>query len=125
MVRAGRTVTAPFALPTSLWEVRCLLLAAAAVPGKSRLSLERIVRDLGELGTSFCVKELTPVTLLCINEVVEQKPGTFLRQQNTACDFALMPLLVLQWGFPAISSLFSTLLFFSFFHSRGGLLLGV
>lgn len=55
----------------------------------------------------------------CINEVVEQKPGAFPRQQNSACDFALLPLLVLQWGFPVISYLFSTLLVFIFFHNRG------
>lgn len=101
------------------------VLAAAAVPGKSRLPLERIVRDLGVYNTSFRIKELIPVTLLCINEVVEQKPGTFPRQQNTACDFALMPLLVLQWGFPVISCLFSTLLFFPLFPQQGGLLFGV
>lgn len=75
--------------------------------------------------TSFRIKELILVTLLCINEVVEQKPGTFPRQQNTACDFALMPLLIFQWGFPVISCLFSTLLFFPLFPQQGGLLFGV
>lgn len=120
VVRDRGTVTAPsFASPTSLWEVQCLLLAAAAVPGKSRLALERIVKDLGEFNTSFRIKELIPVTLPCINEVVEQKPGAFPKQQNTVCDFALLPLLVLQWGFPVISCLFSTLLVFPFSTTVG------
>uniref|UniRef100_A0A8D2N526 Immunoglobulin superfamily member 3 n=1 Tax=Zonotrichia albicollis TaxID=44394 RepID=A0A8D2N526_ZONAL len=67
---------------------------------------------------------LLPVTLPCINEVVEHKPGTFPRQQNTACDCALMPLLVLQRGFPVISCLFSTLLVFFLFPQQGAYWLG-
>lgn len=75
--------------------------------------------------TSFHIKELIAVTPSpCINEIVEQKPGTFPRQQNTVCDFALMPLLVLQWWFPIISRPFSALIF-SLFPLREGLLVRV
>lgn len=71
--------------------------------------------------TSFHIKELIAVTPSpCINEIVEQKPGTFPRQQNTVCDFALMPLLILQWWFPIISRPFSALIFFPF-PTAGGL----
>ena len=60
----------------------------------------------------------------CINEIVEQKPGTFPRQQNTVCDFTLMPLLVLQWWFLIISRPFSASLF-SLFPQQEDLLVGV
>lgn len=74
--------------------------------------------------TSFHIKADYSHPPLRINEIVEQKPGTFPRQQNTVCDFALMPLLVLQWWFPIISRLFSTLLF-PLFPQQKGLLVRV
>lgn len=76
--------------------------------------------------TSFHIKELIAVTppTRFINEIVEQKPGTFPRQQNTICDFALMLLLVLQSWFPVISCPFSAVLF-SLFPQQEGLLVGV
>ena len=76
-------------------------------------------------GTSFHIKELIAVTPSpCINELVEQKPGTFPRQQNTVCDFALVPLLVLQWWFLIVSCPLSALVFF-LFPLQEGLLVGV
>lgn len=52
--------------------------------------------------TSFCIKELIAITPAVSMKLWSKNQG-HSRCSETLCDFALVPLLVLQWCFPIIS----------------------
>lgn len=102
--------------------VQCQLLTAAAVPGKSKLCpFIEVVKELGVYHMSFCIKELIAITPAVSMKLWSKNQG-HSQCGETLCDFALVPLLVLQQYFPIISSPSSA--FFSFSQSRRAYWLG-
>lgn len=72
--------------------------------------------------TSFRIKELIAITPAVSMKLWSKNQG-HSRCSETLCDFALVPLLVLQWCFPIISCP-SSAFFFPFSHSRRAYWLG-